>query len=172
MLFTIGNKFYINSIAEKTIKEEKINSQRYITCPSILNNILWSTTIETDSSYFTGQYSWFDKEKKFHLTKIKKDHDLLGKDFMNQYTIDRLSWFSNGYFNVIKRKDGYLQLNDLRYGLFNTDLSPTDEKNYIFRFKLDRNPQGEIILLDDEGGPPPGSEKDMFPNLWKRIKGI
>jgi inner membrane protein len=172
MLFTIFNKMYINSVVEKTIKEENIQAIRYTTCPSILNNILWSTTIETNDGYLIGQYSWFDKDKKFTLKKFIKDHHLLGEIKTDDYTIDRLRWFSNGYYNVITRKDGRLQLNDVRFGLFDSKLPSTEEENYIFRFVLEKKTDGKFTLVEEEGGPPRGKEKDMFPNLWKRIKGI
>jgi inner membrane protein len=172
MLFTIFNKMYINSVVEKTIKEENIQAIRYTTCPSILNNILWSTTIETNDGYFIGQYSWFDKDKKFTLKKFIKDHHLLGEIKTDDYTIDRLKWFSNGYYNVIIRKDGRLQLNDVRFGLFDSKLPATEEENYIFRFVIEKKTDGKFTLVEEEGGPPRGKEKDMFPNLWKRIKGI
>ena len=172
MLFTIFNKMYINSVAEKTIQEENIQSLRYTTCPSILNNILWSTTIETSDGFFIGQYSWFDREKKFKLKELKKDHHLLGEIKPDDYTIDRLKWFSNGYYNVIKRADGKLQLNDVRFGLFDMNLPVTEEKNFIFRFEIEKQSDGKYILVKEDGGPPAGKEKEMFPNLWKRIKGI
>lgn len=172
MLFTIFNKMYINSIAEKTIKEENIPAIRYTTCPSILNNILWSTTIETKDGFYVGQYSWFDKEPKFKLIEVKKDRHLLGEVRPEDYTIDRLKWFSNGYYSVMKRADGKLQLNDVRFGLFDTRLPASTEENYIFRFEIEKQNDGTFVLIKEEGGPPKGKEKEMFPNLWQRLKGI
>ena len=52
------------------------------------------------------------------------------------------------------------------------NLPVTEEKNFIFRFEIEKQSDGKYILVKEDGGPPAGKEKEMFPNLWKRIKGI
>ena len=172
MLFTLANKFYINSIVEKSAKAEGINYSRYMTNPSILNNVLWSGTLETDSFYFQGSYSWFDKEQKFKWNKVAKNHQLLGDGKDNDYTINRLRWFSNDYYSILQRKDGRLQLNDMRYGLFNSMNKDYGEDDFIFKFILSKKADGKYELVKDAGGPPKGREKEMMGLLYNRIKGI
>ena len=169
MLWTIYNKHKVNNVLEDTLKAEHISYSRYMTNPSILNNILWTGTVETDSAFLTGQYSLLDKERKFKLYKIPKGHELLG-DTEGDEVIDILKWFSNDYFAVIKRQDGKLQLNDMRYGTFRG--KPEGENSYIFKFALERGNDGNYQLDEATGGPPRGGEDRLMGELWNRIKGI
>ena len=61
MAFTIFNKTRINTIFESTLIKEKIEYSRYMTTPTILNNVLWSGIAETDTGYVYGMYSFFEK---------------------------------------------------------------------------------------------------------------
>jgi inner membrane protein len=72
MIFTIFNKTRVNTIFENSLSKQQITAARYMTTPTILNNVLWSGIAETDSAYYYGMYSFFDKEKNFKLNKIEK----------------------------------------------------------------------------------------------------
>ncbi len=169
MIWTIYNKQRVNKIVEDTLTSEGISYSRYMTSPTILNNILWSTTVESDSVFYQGYYSFFDKEKKFKLISIPKNKHLI-PDSDGDYTIETLKWFSKGYFGIIKRNDGRLQFNDLRFGS-HADHEP-GENDYIFRFVLKKDAD-EHYQIDESvaGGPPRGREKEMLTKLWARIQG-
>lgn len=168
MIWTFSNKHKVNQIVENTIAQEGISHSRYMTSPTILNNLLWTTTIESDSVFYQGQYSFFDEDDKFDLVSIPKNHDLLTPK-KSDHTIETLKWFSNNYFGVMKRKDGKLQINDLRYGSFSG--LAKDEDDFIFRFVVNKNQDGDYKLSNSEGGPPRGREKDLLTTLITRVKG-
>jgi inner membrane protein len=164
------NKQFINAVAEKTIADEGIKANRYMTNASILNNILWTTTIETDSSYYQGLYSPFDKEKKFKLYEIPKNHDLLD-GHQDDKTIKILKWFSADYYAILKREDGKIQFNDMRYGTFKGN--ENGESDYIFKFVLDKNSDEELEVMPSYSGPPrDDNPSTMITDLITRIKGI
>ncbi len=164
------NKLHYNRIAENTIKEMGLDAKRYMTNPTILNNILWSTTIETDSSYYQGLYSRFDKEKVFKLSEVPKNHNLI-EDNESDYTIKILKWFSADYYSLIEREDGLLQLNDMRYGTFRGEAN--GENDYIFKFVLDYNESCDLEVKSEKSGPPENDDPDnMLSDLISRIKGI
>lgn len=171
MAWTFYNKSMVNEVLESTLKEENISYKRYMTNPYILNNFLWGATVETDSFYYNGSYSFFDKIKKFKLNKIEKNHEWLGERLNNDYTIDRLKWFSNNYFSIMKRKEGKLQFNDMRYGMYTHLNNIHDENSFIFKFVLEKNNDGSYFITD-QGRPPRGNEKEMLSLLIQRIKGI
>ena len=79
-------------------------------------------------------------------------------------------WFSNGYYAVMERRDGSLQINDMRYGTF--DAESTDEESFIFRFGVEKQSDGMYLLTDEQAGPPNEDRIEIFKNLWTRIKGI
>lgn len=172
MALTFVNKHYINGIFEETLKQEGIVATRYMTNPTILNNVLWSATAETDSAYFQGSYSHFDKEKKFKLVRIPKQHSLIGPELQTNKTLGILRWFSNDYYGILRREDGRLQFNDMRYGVYNASKAGITEDDYIFKFVVKKDASGQYQLEGDPGRPPKGKEREMMSLLWTRIKGI
>ena len=140
-----------------------------MTGPTILNNLLWSATAETDSSFYTGLYSFNDREPKFKLFEVPKNYDLI--DYKSDdKVVNTLKWFSKDYYAVIRRKDGLLQINDMRYGTF--DGADAGEDSYIFRFVVDKDSDGYYQLQSADGGPKRGSEGEIFGDLFDRIGGI
>ncbi|MEM9990480.1 MAG: hypothetical protein AAF738_01885, partial [Bacteroidota bacterium] len=70
------------------------------------------------------------------------------------------------YYNVTKRTDGRLQINQLQYGLFSGD--GTNEKEYIFKFILEEDEQGELQINHLREIDPETFSVQQF---WKRLKG-
>jgi len=167
--WTFYNKAKVNKVMEQTLADQNIVYSRYMTGPTILNNLLWSGTAETDSSFFIGQYSFYDKEPKFKLFEIPKNHNLIDYN-ADDTVVNTLKWFSKEYYSVIRRKDGLLQINDMRYGTF--DGKETNEDSYIFRFVVDKDTHGYYQLQTADGGPKRGSEEEIFKKLFDRIGGI
>lgn len=167
--WTFYNKFSVNKVMEQTLSDRNISYSRYMTSPTILSNVLWSATAETDSSYYTGLYSFYDKEKKFKLFEFPKNHNLLNAK-EDDKVVNTLKWFSNEYYSVLERKDGKLQINDMRYGTFKGENAGED--SYIFRFVIEPREDGYYELKSGEGGPKRGNEKEIFSDLWARVKGI
>ncbi len=169
MGWTFFNKSKVNTILEKTLHEKNIEYTRYMTSPTILNNILWSGTVETENSFYTGLYSFFDKKKQFELIEVPKNHHFL-VDASEDEVVNTLRWFTNNYYSVIRRKDGRLQINDMRFGTFRGETQ--DEDSYIFRFIIVKDSKGNYDLKKATGGPERGKEKTIFGDLGTRIKGI
>lgn len=131
MLFTIGNKFYMDSVFKKSFKEANINYNRYSAQPTILNNFLWYSVAETEDQYYATFYSLFDKGNlATHMIPIPKNHDLLD---MSHHDLEILKWFSNDYFTLQKiDSTGQIIYKDLRYPL----LKENDANSSLFSFEL------------------------------------
>ena len=163
MLFTIINKFYIDSIFKKSFKKAGINYQRFSAQPTILNNILWYSVAETDKNYHLTFYSLFDKSSVAEkILTIEKKHDLID---MTDINLETLTWFSNNYYNLSKKeKVGTYKYVDLRYPMLN----PEDVKTSVFNFTIfNKNQVWDILPFD--GSPP---NKDDFSKFIERLKGI
>ena len=167
LMLTVVNKQRANSIFEQAIKQQNIPAERYITGPTILNNILWSTTVETKNHFYIGQHSFFD-EVPVRFNRIDKNHQLL-KGLNSDPTIATLRWFSKDYFNVIQLDSTY-QFNDLRFGTFRGE--GTSKDDYIFKFQLKDNGNGQYAMEDAKGGPPKDGASSLLNELIGRIKGI
>lgn len=161
MLLTLVNKVYINSVYKKSLNAEGINYNRFQTQPSILNNVLWYGIAETDNSYYVGFYSILDKSPKVATWhQLPKNHDLIPETNID---IKTLSWFSNGYYNLINKGGDTLRYNDLRYPSFDRN----DPNNSVFSFTIKK--EGDRLNALPFNGKPPTSED--FDYFWNRIKG-
>ncbi|MBK9736009.1 MAG: hypothetical protein IPO92_14050 [Saprospiraceae bacterium] len=170
MLFTIFNKTRINTIFENSLHHDHIEFSRYMTTPTILNNVLWGGIAETDSAYYYGQYSFFDKEKLFKLTRINKTDAAFKDDLETDATLKTLRWFSNGYYVLERQNNDSLLYYDLRFGTFR--LAENEPENFVFKFNVQEKPKGSFTLLDQGEGPRDADFGIAFRALWNRISGI
>lgn len=149
MAFTFSHKARFNDIFEKSLAENGIEYSRYMTAPTILQNFLWLGVAEGEDAYYHGYYSFMSKEpqvKKF--TKLDKNWKLLD-GLEDTRPVKIVQWFSKGYYNALQRKDGRLQINDLRYGSFNDTFE--NENDYIFKFILEKK-NGEWTAEESRAG--------------------
>ncbi len=166
LLFTFYNKSKINTVFENSLAEQDFEYQRYMTSPTIFNNVLWHCIAEGDSMYYQGLYSLMDPEPRLRVwNKFPKNHQLV-KDYKGDRSIEILKWFSNDYYNIIHRKDGRLQFNDLRFGIFGE--KAVSERDYIFHFILEEK-NGKIEAHQSREQP---EMEESFGQLWRRIKGL
>ena len=163
LLFTLVNKFYINSVFKESFKKAEISIDRFSAQPSIFNNILWYAVAETKEKYHLTFYSLLDKSATANnIISIDKNHDLID---MNAKNLKILAWFSNDYYRISKREEmGTYKYTDLRYPMLN----PNDLNTSVFNFTIFfKNKQWDILPFD--GNPP---SKADFSNFFKRLKGI
>ena len=152
-------------ILDRTVEKENIQAVNTFVGPTILNSVLWNGTVETDSSFYTGLYSFFDEEPFFHLEEIPKNHDLI-KDHWNDEHVKILRWFSNDFFSVYKVDDETLRLGDLRFGALQAEKGKAP--SYIFYFDMQKQ-DGELRAVHVQQGPK--DRKEGFGALWNRISG-
>ena len=163
LLFTIGNKFYIDAIFKRSFKQAGISVERFSAQPSILNNILWYAVAETKYKYHLTFYSLLDKSNTANkIITIDKNHELID---MNDENLKILAWFSNDYYRISKKeKTGTYKYTDLRYPMLN----PDDLNTTIFNFTvLFKNKAWDILPFD--GNAPSKEDFSLFIN---RLKGI
>ncbi|QXP73455.1 metal-dependent hydrolase [Tenacibaculum sp. AHE15PA] len=163
MLFTLGNKIYINRVFKKSFDEAGISYSRFSTQPTIFNNVLWYGVAETEKNYKIGFYSLLDTKVKVDtMLTIPKNRKLLD---VNHPDIKTLTWFSNGYYNLVPIDSSEnVQYLDLRYPLLN----PKDFTTSVFKFELKKD-GNRWDMVPFSGNPP--SKKDLNEFL-KRFKGI
>ena len=163
MLFTLGNKIYIDSVFKKSFNKAGIAFDRFSAQPSILNTVLWYAVAETKDKYYLTFYSLLDKSATANkIITIDKDHNLVD---MNDENLKTLAWFSNNYYKISKKdKIGTYKYTDLRYPMLDPDNLDTSVFNFTIYFK---NKEWDILPFN---GNPPNS-KD-FAKFIERLKGI
>ena len=170
MTFTLFNKSHTDDIMVDTLDQMDVTYSKFTTSPTIMSNILWSGTVDADSVYYQGLYSMLDEEKTFKLNTVPKNHELIADAKPDDRTINILKWFSDGFYTILIRQDGKIQFNDMRFGTFRGETYGEDD--FIFRFILEKGADGYYTMLEEQGGPPRGTEEQMAKDLWARIKGI
>ncbi len=151
MLFTIGNKLHVDSIFKESFDKAEVSYSRFSTQPTILNNVLWYGIAETENDYKVGFYSLLDSKAEVDtILSISKNRELLD---VNHSDIKTLTWFSNGYYNLIPMDSSKnVQYLDLRYPLLN----PNDAGTSMFRFELMKdNDRWDMVPFSGE---PPSKE--------------
>ena len=163
MVFTIFNKFYMDSVFKKSFEKAGISYQRFSAQPTILNNILWYGVAETETQYHLTFYSLFDKSASADkIIIVDKNHDIID---MSDENLQTLAWFSNEYYNLSKEeKVGTYKYVDLRYPMLN----PDDANTSVFNFTI-FNENDEWDILPFNGNPP---SKEDFSKFIERLKGI
>jgi inner membrane protein len=166
LLLTLCNKCYVEHIFSQSLARRNITASRFMTNPTPLNNILWYCIAEDERGYHLGYYSLLDRTPDVEFTYIPRRAELIA-DMEDKYVIDRLVWFSDGYY-AVREEDGDLMFHNLKFG--NMTLNETEER-FVFSYLIERG---------DEGGL---SARQMFRTngddfmklargLWQRIKGI
>ncbi len=163
LLFTVFNKFYVNSVFKKSIKDKGYNYTRFQTQPSIFNNILWYGVAEDSNYYYAGFYSILDKETTFkNWHRLPKNHELLA---IEDEDVKTMSWFSNGFYNLEEIEDSKnITYTDLRYPFFDVN----DPNSGIFKLTMFRN--GDRLDMKRFQGKKP--TKELLSKFMKRLKGI
>jgi len=162
MVFTLGNKLYIDQLFKNTLADKNITVNRFSSQPTILNNVLWYGVAETDTNYYVGYYSWFDTSNRFtnwhELPKLRIDAIKEDENFKG------LTWFSNDYFNVKEIETNTYEYADLRYPFLN----PDDVNSVLFKLELF---EANGILDMKPFEPKTDGFSESFQFLWERIKG-
>ncbi|MFT5761312.1 MAG: inner membrane protein [Polaribacter sp.] len=163
MLFTIGNKFYMDAVFKKSFEKANISYLRYRTQPTILNNFLWYGIAETKTNYKIAYYSIFDRKNTADkIITIVKDTTILDQ---NNTDLKRLTWFSDHYY-LIDNQENTTKIiyKDLRYVM----LTKQDSVRAIMNFEIQKNGSRLETKPTNNFNPSEG----FFSTLWNRIKGV
>jgi inner membrane protein len=141
LLVTLVNKAYVSSVFDAALAEQTLPTERVFTKPTAFNNLLWMAIAEDEDGFHVGYYSLLDPDAAVDFRHVPKRYDLLGDAGDNPF-VERLRWFSRGYFIARTTPDGQLSIQDLRFG--RSDLGLTENGKYIFTFVLQRSDDGTI----------------------------
>lgn len=164
LLFTFYNKLQVDRVFKNSLEQQALDYERFTTSPTIFNNILWQGVAESDTAFFHGLYAITDDKREIKsFTVIPKNHELIDH-WEEERPIKILKWFSNGYYNVLEREDGQLQLNDLRYGSMSMEFEK--EEDFVFKFLLDER-EGELKVYQIQERPDDASGN--LGKMWHRM---
>ncbi len=161
---TLFNKMKVNTVFETALNQQAVQYERFMTANTPLNSILWYCVAEGEKGYWLGYYSLWDKDETVKFYYLERQDELISS-IKSSKAIDRLIWFSKGYYLVRQEAEG-LFLHDLKFGRAGFG----DQADYVFSFKIEQDADGTVSFTPRRE-PPEGSFSELFGLLWTRIKG-
>jgi inner membrane protein len=103
MALTFYNKSTIENDFQAALKAKGLKINQIQTFPLILNNALWACIAKTDTCYWYGHRSVFDKTADIKLMPIPKNHELL-TPYLGDRRVEIVRWFCYDYHTVSKKR--------------------------------------------------------------------
>lgn len=166
LIWTVYNKQQVNKMFERSWENAGMEYDRYMTSPTILNNVLWYGVAQKDDEFYTGFYSLMDEEPLITDIQTTKQNEYLIADYEDERFIEIVKWFSNEYY-CVEEKEDQLVMKDLRFGIIQIGEDDSLRHGSVFSFIIDTTDGFDVQPLRDVD-----SRNDQFLNLfWQRIKG-
>lgn len=163
--FTFVNKIIVNRHVRESLEAQKIGYENYMVTPTPLNNFLWYVVTESpDGDPSIGYYSVFDHQQYVHFYQVPKNDSLL-TPYREEDEVKKLLRFSKGFY-CMRREEGGLVFNDMRYGQIGGWLD--HDVPFVFRFAMEKNGTQGVKL---QQGRFESVKGNMLHELFTRIKG-
>ena len=159
LAFTVVAKGHVDRVARDSLAP---GVTRVFTTPTPLNAVLWRVVaMRGDGRYLEGYYSLLDAEPRVSFTSRPDGHELL-EPLRSEAAVERLMWFSRGFFSGRELGGGEIVISDLRMGL---------EERLVFSFVVGRREGDVIESAPARQRPGPEIPPGMWAALWERILG-
>ncbi len=149
---------HVTGIARESLQGVPV--QRLEVDPTALNSVLWRVIATVPGGYLEGYYSLFDDSPRITFTQHARD-DALYERLRDDWNVNRVAWFSHGFFKVFER-EGRVLIADLRMGM---------EPVYTFTFDVGGLRDGSFTPSRPTIVAQPFGREDALGWVWKRLKG-
>lgn len=164
LFYCSAHKLVIDRSVRELLKTQKISYTRYLTTPAPLQNWLWYVVAGTDSGYYTGYRSIFDRTQPLALHYFPRNSNLLAQ-VKDQDGVRRLVRFSQQFYTVERRRDTLL-FNDLRFGQITGWQRPG--AGFVFYYFLQYPAENKLVV---QRGRFAGWNWQTTQSLYQRIRG-
>jgi inner membrane protein len=163
---TFANKAIADAYFKKSLDENQINYQDYMSNPTILNNIMWYSVVNSDSVLKIAEFTLLKKDKPIEWRSYPIRKYLL--DSCESADARMLTWFSQG-FCFTQRNNDTLEVFIPKFGRGDLDKTLAKE-TFIFYYKL--YSKNGVWMMDAQQ---PSSKdmkfKEAFTQLIEKIMG-
>ena len=168
LLLGFGIKYQVNDVFEKNFAQQQISPEQYMTTPSPLNIFLWTGYAEANDTLYAGLYSIFDEDDEIDFQAVPQNKKLI-QPYHNQLPVERLIWFSRGYYAAERKAEGLI-VHDLRFGRSDLWLSEA-EAPFVWNYKLIFNSDSTRVTGFKQFEPSFDMRADMWDRLYNRVLG-
>ncbi len=147
VIWSFGAKATADAHFAASMREQGISYNRRMTAPTPFNTLLWRSLAATDDGCWIGYWSLLDRRRPVEFDFIPRNDALL-EGIADTRAVQRLIWFSNGYYGVEKRGD-HIVISDWRFGEVRPNSGPISEENFpqsIFAWRLTYT-HGELLPM-------------------------
>jgi inner membrane protein len=168
LLAGFGIKEHVNVIFEQSFEQLQIDPDKYITTPAPFSIFLWTGYAVEEDSLHAGLYSVFDNDKQIGFHSLQQNKGLLDP-YRNQLPVERLIWFSQGYY-TLEKDSARVLFHDLRFG--RSDLWLTNSSApYVWNYELQFNEDSTEVTGFKQFEPSFDTRGEMFKKLIRRTFG-
>ncbi len=143
LCFTFIAKHNANQVFERSLAEQGITYQDYISKPTPFNAILWAVTVKTGDGYYNGFYSLLDDDKHIDFSYFPQQEELLSPYLPNP-KLERLRYITKGYY-IVEEETDKLLIHDLRFGQFNGWQKEEEQGGFAFTYTLQQE-EGKLQI--------------------------
>ncbi len=161
-------KAHVNQVFEQNFKTQDIHPAKYMTTPAPFSIFLWTAYAEENDTLYAGLYSVFDEDERILFHKISQNENLL-KPYRDDLAVERLIWFSQGYY-VVSETDSAMLVHDLRFGRSDVWLAE-ETAPFIWNYHLHFNNDSTRVTGFTQFEPDLNLRVKMFSRLIERISG-
>lgn len=153
-------KWQIHSRVEPRLTQQQIQASQWMTQNTPFNILLWRVLVmDADGqSIWEGHISLLDGDQSTPLVQRPRQ-DLPAMVAENRWEVQRLQWFSKGYYTVESRKDRFI-FYDLRFGFAG---------RYFFGYEIAHINQGDTVPTSVRQIERPDVDPGHLRYLWQRI---
>lgn len=168
LLAGLGIKAHVNSVFEQSFQQQQIYPDKYMTTPAPFSIFLWTGYAEEADSLHAGLYSVFDDDNQINFHSLKQNKELLDP-YRGQLPVERLIWFSQGYY-AVEKDSARMLFHDLRFG--RSDLWLTESSvPYVWNYELKFNQDSTQVTGFEQFEPDFNTSNEMIGKLINRIFG-
>ncbi|WP_138431047.1 metal-dependent hydrolase [Fodinibius saliphilus] len=162
LVVSFGIKAHVDQVYTQNFAKQNISPERYMTTPAPFSIFLWTGYAEEGDTLYTALYSIFDDDQNLNFKSIPQNEQLL-RPYKGQLPVERLKWFSQGYYAVEKNSPTLL-VHDLRFG--RSDLWLTDEPApFVWNYRLIFNEDSTKVIGFEQFEP----SFDMRTKVWNHL---
>ena len=147
LAFTFAAKYAANQAFEKSLQEQGISYQDYISKPTPFNAILWAVTVKTADGYYNGFYSLLDDDTHIDFQYFPQQEELL-EPYLPHPKLEKLLEITKGYY-IVEEGQKQLLIHDLRFGQFNGWQKEEEKGGFAFTYTLQQE-AGKLLFGQKE----------------------
>jgi hypothetical protein len=164
---TFINKTQAENMVKESIAKNNIPVTNYMTNPTMLNKVVWSSVGSNDSSVFIGEFSLLHKQNPITWHKYQRNQNLM-QQCKSKKDVEILRWFSDPY-TIAQTNGDTVNMYAVKFGRTNMQENEL-KKSFVFHYKLYQK-NGQEIMGMEQANEKNTNFKESFVDLWERICG-